>query len=297
MIEKIFQKNTQKEKLSSKNCQINKKHLVEECFNKLDNITENLKTEILKLDKAFKIAVKGGETGLSQTQKLKVFSEDLENVINSMAVAMEEMSSTINDISQNAQVTSEKARESFEAAEKTDSIIQSLKGATQKILEMNELIGKVADQTKLLALNASIEAARAGEAGKGFAVVANEVKELARQSTELVEKIGKIVQDLLSKVNEVVKASLKSKKASQQIMEMTQGVATAVEEQTAVINELNQTLLNISSKSKEVVTEAIAMEEISKNILIEAKKLNVKELEFIINELLKLLQNIKTNIL
>ncbi|MEO5364668.1 MAG: methyl-accepting chemotaxis protein, partial [Magnetococcus sp. DMHC-8] len=74
--------------------------------------------------------------------------------------------------------------------------MQKLGVSAQEIGKVVAVISNIAEQTNILALNASIEAAGAGEAGKGFAVVANEVKELARQTSEatrmISEKIGQI---------------------------------------------------------------------------------------------------------
>ncbi len=76
--------------------------------------------------------------------------------------------------------------------------IEALSKQTDDIRNIAEVIGKIASRTNLLALNATIEAARAGEAGKGFAVVANEVKELARQTAQSTEEIGRQIDAVRS---------------------------------------------------------------------------------------------------
>ncbi len=259
----------------------------------LRETVENLSQETRRLAEAFGISVKGAEKGLAQSRKTREFASELEQEIASMAAAMEEMSATISEISQNTQETSHRARESQEAAEITARAAAELQEASRHIREMSDLIGAVAEQTKLLALNATIEAARAGEAGKGFAVVANEVKELARQSAELVEKINRAVEGLLSKVDEVAQASQRNQEAANAIAEMAQSVAAAVEEQSTVVNDLSANLTRITEKSKELFQEAEEMERLSQGILDEARKLNTDELMRIGEKLEKLLNSFK----
>ena len=95
-----------------------------------------------------------------------------------MASATEQLSASINQISDQVSKSQEVAERADDEARQTSSLISKLSVDVTGIGEIVNLITDIASQTNLLALNATIEAARAGDAGKGFAVVANEVKNL-----------------------------------------------------------------------------------------------------------------------
>ena len=114
--------------------------------------------------------------------------------------------------------------------------------SSQEIGNVIKVITSIAQQTNLLALNATIEAARAGEAGKGFAVVANEVKELAKQTAKATEDIGRKIEAIQVDTKGAVAAIEEIGTIINQINDISNSIATAVEEQTVTTNEIGRSV-------------------------------------------------------
>jgi methyl-accepting chemotaxis protein len=104
------------------------------------------------------------------------------------------------------------------------------------------MITTIAQQTNLLALNATIEAARAGEAGKGFGVVANEVKELAKKTELATGEIGHRIEAIQADAGSAVEALTQIGKIINQINDLQNTIASAVEEQAVTTAEIGRNL-------------------------------------------------------
>ena len=201
--------------------------------------------------------------GNAQSEEVAKCASDMGEQMSSIAAAMEEMTATVAEIAQNTAVTGQKSSEVAQKTRQARELVDALANSSISINEMSSLIGNIAEQTNLLALNATIEAARAGEAGKGFAVVAGEVKELAKQTSEAVQKIDHTVEELQEHITRVKTVTDDISESIEEVSELANSVAAAVEEQTATTNEISENTQAVSNSTSLLVTQSEGIKEAS----------------------------------
>jgi len=187
-----------------------------------------------------------------QASSVAAASEEASANVQAVAAASEELSASISEISRQISQTKEVVDKASEATIQTDARIAGLAEAAQKIGEVLSLIQDIAEQTNLLALNATIEAARAGEAGKGFAVVASEVKELATQTANATEAISEQITSIQQETDSSVEAIRGIAETMSEVSSATEAIAAAVEEQGASTSEIASNVQQAAAGSNEV---------------------------------------------
>ncbi|MDR6230723.1 methyl-accepting chemotaxis protein [Pseudomonas sp. SORGH_AS199] len=205
--------------------------------------------------------------------------------IDQAATAVTEMSAAVEEVARNASSTSQAARDSSAAAESgnakvgqaldamqrltqqvqsTSVQVEGLAGQAQDISQVLSVIGAIAEQTNLLALNAAIEAARAGEQGRGFAVVADEVRALAHRTQTSTREIEQMIQAIQKGSAEAVDSMQLSTTQAQATYAVAQEAGAALSDILQAVRLIDERNLQIATASEE---QAHVSREVDRNLI------------------------------
>jgi methyl-accepting chemotaxis protein len=215
------------------------KNITKSCSNLLD-ISEQIESGSIELS--------------SQTDVAVSSSEKISSSLGMISGASEQTTLSIKEIAKSTSYSTKIVNEANHRAKQAGEVMDRLTVSSVEVGKIVKVINSIAEQTNLLALNATIEAARAGNSGKGFAVVATEVKELSKETakaTENISKIIKVIQDDSVNAIEVIKDITS---ITQQITDISCNTASAVEEQSITMSEINSSISD-SLKESLAITE------------------------------------------
>ena len=221
------------------------------------------------------------------SQIVATAAADADNNVQTVAAATEELAASSGEISRQISNVAEKSNRASHEAESTSNQVNELNVMADSIGDVIGAIKAIAEQTNLLALNATIEAARAGEAGKGFAVVADEVKKLATETANKTIEIDERVARIQSAIRSSVEAVQRIIKDVREIDQATGTVASAVEEQNAATSEIGRNISEASSGTQQVASNILEVQRNAEETNISATNLDksAKELSAISSSL------------
>ena len=210
------------------------------------SIVSNVSSSAVQLEAAAGTLTRTAETTQSLSGQAAGASEEACSSMQSVAAATEELSASVDEIGRQARDSNRIADGAVKQAQQTDARIGKLSRAAQEIGDVVKLITAIAEQTNLLALNATIEAARAGEAGRGFAVVASEVKSLASQTAKATDEISSHISGMQGATQELVAAIKEIGSTIGQISNIAATIATAVQQQSDATQEIARSVQSVA---------------------------------------------------
>ncbi len=213
-----------------------------------DNIAKNAELATQKSSQSAKSATRANE----MLNDVSFTTEKMSSAVNSITNAIEQLNSSLNEVARNCQIELNVANKATSQAKDALQQMNHLKEINMKVTSVLDVITSIANRTNLLAFNATIEAAHAGDAGKGFAVVAIEVKELAKQTRNSVGEIQSLINDVSKSSTTAVTAVTKIADVIEEINSISQTIVSAVEEQSATVNEISKNMIQSNESAKSI---------------------------------------------
>lgn len=261
---------------------------LQQIIKQIADSVETLSNHSTDLSSVSQLMADGSEQASQKAHSVATAAEEMTTNMNSVSAAMEEsstnatmvasaaeeMNSTISEIAQNAEKARQVSDQAVSKVTESTEAMDVLSQAAHAIGKVVETITEISEQVNLLALNATIEAARAGEAGKGFAVVANEIKDLAKQTSEATTDIKSKITNIQDSANGTMTGISEISKVITNVNDIVGTIASAVEEQSATTGEIANNISQASTGIQEVNENVNQSSKVAEDITREITEVN-----------------------
>ncbi|MBF0610112.1 MAG: HAMP domain-containing protein [Magnetococcales bacterium] len=191
---------------------------------------------------------------------------EINTTTNTMAHSVREMDASFKDVQKRCNDGVSEVNSTSGHAQNAQEIMSRLQQSAGEIGKVVNLISSIADQTKILALNANIEAASAGEKGKEFAVVARAVKELARQTADATKLITDRIEEIQRNTGEAHSANQQITQSIDRLHETIEGIVQSVTRQQELTQGINQGIQGVAQRMTGLASNATQLEKSAHNV-------------------------------
>ncbi|MFO1357294.1 methyl-accepting chemotaxis protein [Plasticicumulans sp.] len=210
-------------------------------------------------DRQQMLRLQAAENTAARAERLALAVREVDESLQTVAGSTSELETAVHEISRNLHEAVSVVGTATRAVDAAAATVAQLTDSSARIGQVSRVINDIAEQTNLLALNATIEAARAGEAGKGFAVVASEVKDLARDTARATDDIGQRIGSIQADTGQVVDAIEQIRQTIAEVNRIATMIASAVEEQSVTTREISRSVGRAAEGSAGITDEVKLM--------------------------------------